>query len=133
MDEYISREALLVEIAADYGKWISCNDTDELYRQGVEDNYSDTIRLINDMPSADVQPVNQWINVNDRLPDETEVTVLIWIKEGKADGIEISDCCHIAYWVKDSKKFCDIDWNVINGITHWMPMPEPPKDGEHND
>lgn len=57
MDEYISREALLAEIAADYGNWIAYNDTDELYRQGVKDNYSDTIRLINYIPAADVQPV----------------------------------------------------------------------------
>ena len=57
MDEYISREALLAEIAADHGNWIFSNDTDELYHQGVEDNYSDTIRLINEIPSADVQPV----------------------------------------------------------------------------
>lgn len=57
MDEYISREALLAEIAADHGDWIFANDTDELYRQGVEDNYSDTIRLINEIPAADVQPV----------------------------------------------------------------------------
>lgn len=29
MDEYISREALLAEIAADYGNWIAYNDTDK--------------------------------------------------------------------------------------------------------
>ena len=56
MDEYISREALLAELAADYGKWISCNDTDESYCQGVRDNFDDTIRLINELPAADVQP-----------------------------------------------------------------------------
>lgn len=67
MDEYISREALLTEIAADYGNWIACNDTDESYRQGVKDNYSDTIRLINDIPAADVQPAKhgRWIENSD--------------------------------------------------------------------
>lgn len=111
MAEYICREAVLQTLQkANIGGYI-------------------TERLL-EIPSADVQPVNQWISVNDRLPDETETTVLIWIKQGKADGIEISDCCHIGYWVKNSKEFCDIDWNVINGITHWMPLPEPPKDGD---
>lgn len=64
MDEYISREALLAEIAADYGNWIAYNDTDESYRQGVDDNYNDTIRLINDIPAADVQPVKhgRWLD-----------------------------------------------------------------------
>lgn len=69
MNEYISREALLAEIAADYGNWIACHDTDELYRQGVEDNYSDTMRLINDFPAADVQPIvyaHKTINVGRR-------------------------------------------------------------------
>lgn len=63
MDDYISREVLLSEIAADYGNWTVCNDTDESYRQGVKDNYDDTIRLINGIPGADVQPVKRgkWI------------------------------------------------------------------------
>lgn len=64
MDEYISREALLAELAADYGNWISCNDTDESYLKGVRDNYADTIRLVNEITAADVQPVKRgrWIN-----------------------------------------------------------------------
>ena len=63
MDEYISREALLAELAADYGNWISCNDTDESYLKGVRDNYADTIRLVNEITAADVQPVKhgRWI------------------------------------------------------------------------
>ena len=64
MDDYISREVLLSEIAADYGNWTVCNDTDESYRQGVKDNYDDTIRLINGIPGADVQPVKhgRWLD-----------------------------------------------------------------------
>ena len=59
MAEYIDKDKLLEDITADYDKWTSYNDNDELYRKGVADNYSDTIRLISEMPAADVQPVKR--------------------------------------------------------------------------
>lgn len=79
MDEYINRKALLAEIAVDHGDWLSCNDTDELYRQGVEDNYSDTIRLINEMPAADIQPMKhgRW--------EETHISLCKWIPEDEKE------------------------------------------------
>lgn len=72
MDEYISREALLAEIAVDHGNWISYNDTDELYRQGVEDNYSDIRTLVKAMPAADVQPVKHacWLGVGKKFSED---------------------------------------------------------------
>lgn len=55
MKEYLDKDKLLENITDDYGKWTSYNDNDDLYRKGVADNYSDTIRLISEMPAADVQ------------------------------------------------------------------------------
>lgn len=78
---------------------------------------------------TDVQPVNQWISVNDRLPEE-EGDVLVWIVDGKPDGIHHLESEYIANW--EDGNFYDGDWNVINGITHWQPLPEPPKDGDAN-
>lgn len=126
MDEYISREALLAEIAADYGKWVSCNDTDELYRQGVEDNYNDNIRLINEMPSADVQPVNQWISVKDRLPEEQQCILV----HEKDYGVMLGDYQGIKYsqpvWIVRKQGLI----MRTTEVTHWQPLPEPPKDGD---
>lgn len=56
-----------------------------------------------------------WISVNDRLPDEGKY-VLVWESQGFAY------CDKLIYGI----------WNIgaNNGaiITHWMPLPEPPKE-----
>lgn len=101
MDEYISREALLADLAADYGEWISRDDTDESYCQGVRDNFGDTIRLINKLPAADVQPVKhgRWI----------------WVKnfrdcEGDIYSQYKCNCCNFVvssvYSINDLTHFC---------------------------
>lgn len=120
MTEYISREDVLETLRkANIGGYI-------------------TDRLL-EIPAADVQPVNQWISVKERLPETPE--------EGL--GVRYSDCCLVcdshdwcgmAYYLTDGQKswweFADaqnknkIDWTEV---THWMPLPKPPKDGEHND
>ena len=90
-------------------------------------------RIVNDMPSADVQPVDRWISVNDRLPDVAEAEVLVWIDDGTADGIKIYNSLHIAYWYGDTKLFYDFHCDEIKGVTHWMyvsAIPEPTKDGD---
>ena len=60
--------------------------------------------------------MNEWIKVTDRLPDLMQVVLVfydpyIWIErrtEPKDGNI----------WASTDKKF----------ITHWMPLPAPPKD-----
>jgi hypothetical protein len=77
------------------------------------------LRVIKNMPAADVQPVNQWINVKDRLP-ATRKTVLIYDEyEGVSAG----------YYDSDYAKFRSIE-DVYRScyVTHWQPLPEPPKD-----
>ena len=85
-----------------------------------------------------IQPV-KWISCKDKMPDTPE------------QGMDAmySDYCLVcddfgwigmAYYMTDGQKswweFADaqnkikIDWTEI---THWMPLPEPPKDGEDNE
>lgn len=57
----------------------------------------------------------KWISVKERLPKEKE-HVLIWIK-----GL-----CIIIDWIVNGK------WVVSDEIvTHWMPLPEPPIEGDN--
>ena len=61
--------------------------------------------------------VPQWISVNDRLPDVPFVLAFdcrgrYWLAIHEIDGV----------WIDDS------DSEVISGITHWMELPEPPKE-----
>ena len=61
--------------------------------------------------------MDKWISVNDRLPERFE-RVLVCRKDKKVE-----------------QGFRDVgDWWHVYGtrtkhITHWMPLPEPPKEG----
>lgn len=82
--------------------------------------------------------IDSWISCKDNMPDTLE----------RGLSTMYSDCCLVcdafgwvgmAYYVTDGQKswweFADaqnqnkIDWTEV---THWMPLPEPPKDGDTN-
>jgi len=56
----------------------------------------------------------QWISVKDRLPEDASDVLIAW-----ADGV--SEAC-----------FCDDSWcrdgRMLLWVTHWMPLPQPPKE-----
>jgi hypothetical protein len=56
----------------------------------------------------------QWISVKDRLPKDASDVLIAW-----ADGV--SEAC-----------FCDDRWcrdgRMLRSVTHWMPLPKPPKE-----
>lgn len=67
--------------------------------------------------------VGEWISVNERLPEDCKKILVI-----NGHGyIGIS-----ALWRKDGSRWTWIDsaghFNHVNDITHWMPLPEPPKE-----
>ena len=77
-------------------------------------------------PRADVQPALRWISVEDRLPDENQKCL---VYRNIDDDLRITT----GIWHSDRK--------VFNGLRHgtrledtiaWMPLPEPPKDGDTN-
>ena len=78
---------------------------------------------------SDTQPVNQWISVKDRLPDAL-YDCLVWYScdtaFGKCKSWGITHCSRCDWYTKH----LDGD-NIV--VLYWMPCPEPPKDGEHND
>lgn len=127
MAEYISRDDALLhsEIIRVYSK-----DYGNIDVVPVE--------YLADIPAADVQPI-QWISCKDNMPDTLE----------RGLSTMYSDCCLVcdafgwvgmAYYMTDGQKswweFADaqnknkIDWTEV---THWMPLPEPPKDGDTNE
>ena len=74
--------------------------------------------------AADVRPV-KWIPVTERLPD-TGVDVLVKFPHNMAvASIDIGE------WVVNSGDGWCTDINLAGGEknpTHWMPLPEPPKE-----
>lgn len=73
----------------------------------------------------------QWISVNDRLPELktcdvdslTSSAVLCYMKYdqilvGRLEGYDDD----LSWFTDDSEH-----WNLHQDVTHWMPLPEPPK------
>ena len=103
MAEYIDREAALMKLLQD-----GCS--------------AKNLQSISDIPAADVAPV-VWIPVTERLPeDRSNVLVVAYWHERW--GVYMGWCA--------PKR---AEWSVHIGIgdrndvavTHWMPLPEPPK------
>lgn len=66
---------------------------------------------------------NQWISVDDKLPEFFQY-VLIYHPAMR--------CTLLGSFIKGSHKFRDVAGNSFykDDITHWMPLPEPPKEQE---
>ena len=89
----------------------------EIYSAEVAAEY-----IRNELEKMVVQPVNQWISCKDKMP-EHGVTVLIYTG---------NHTISLAWYDKDMGYFyiCDSDYkyNPLD-VTHWRPLPEPPKEG----
>lgn len=60
----------------------------------------------------------EWVSVSDKLPEQSG-WYLIWHPEKSTRPIE-------AFWSVSDKTW-GRDWNRTEFVTHWMPLPEPPK------
>jgi hypothetical protein len=120
MDEYISREATIDAIKKIYCP--QCNNYNGAMCRACE--HMDDMDIIEDMPAADVQPVNQWISVDDELP-EWDKTVLVWYASdtlfGVSEGYGLS-------WYHGSWRLNDLNGENIR-IFYWRYLPEKPKGG----
>ena len=66
-----------------------------------------------------IPPQEKWISVEDRLPSrEDQVQV--------SDGIGVCVAC---YEPDDENWYYGDAPELINAVTHWMPLSEPPKEG----
>lgn len=85
--------------------------------------------LHNECAAPTVQPEPEWISVKDRLPDESG-TYLVYAPtycRGSSSGLDNVRGVMFARWRKH--------WSIEVGyhkrpgcVTHWMPLPEPPKE-----
>ena len=64
--------------------------------------------------------VPRWISVEERLP------------EGECIAIGWQDEMLIGYVYRSGTGYaCESDGEYLMDVTHWMPLPEPPKEGAH--
>lgn len=100
-------------------------------RLRTETDHSITLALVENKTIADHLIANgvtiqQWIPVTERLP-EPEVDVLAF----NGDYVFVSQyyCSHFGSWDKEGHMAWVIEQYAKNP-THWMPLPEPPKEGQ---
>ena len=105
-------------------KKLKAKGYNQKYVQGLQDAIDGYFpQIIDDAPTADVQPKNGWISVKDRLP-ENETEVLIYCPE-------FVYTIKLAMWIEDGF-YVDREDLIVkpapNGYcTHWQSLPEEPK------
>ena len=84
-----------------------------------ENDFSQQIDVILKIVEAQptLPPPNEWVSVEERLPDDKERVIAYRPKE--ADVSAYKYCVMWGWSVKISMKH--------RGISHWMPLPEPPE------
>ena len=69
--------------------------------------------------------VQKWISVKDRLPEEGEY--VLCVLKGFNYGGKIQVCKFVPADKFKDKPYFEHFRNGFPSVTHWMPMPEPPK------
>lgn len=66
-----------------------------------------------------------WISVKDRLPDRSGNYLVYTSIEGRS-------IIKTSYWMASTQTWLGVEaCSVLIRITHWMPLPEPPKEEKH--
>ena len=97
MAEYIEREAA-IEAAK------------HAWAKGIE-----PLQYIEIIPAADVAPVQEWIPVTERLPEEEGLYLVAVVND------------HERRYSKTAWYHGHGNWFLHQKVTHWMLLPEPPK------
>lgn len=123
MNDYISRDAV-EQVLCGIANGLSVGETKALktkclkalYKiQGAKEILNAVDNDLSFIPAADVQPVKQWINANDRLPEECKKVIVIYKKD-----LFISFRYDYNFWYGIGRQKID----------YWQPLPELPKDGD---
>lgn len=121
MDKYISRDDVIKKIAEKQDKAMYGREDVAFYQ---------AIKIIRDEPALDVQPADRWISCKEKMPEDNTSVLFVYVSENGVKSV------HYGYhqtlkglgssWAKPSGgwQYCDDD------VTHWQPLPEPPKDGD---
>ena len=72
--------------------------------------------------------VQEWISVKDRLPEEGEY--VLCVLKGFNYGGKIQVCKFVPADKFKDKPYFEHFRNGFPSVTHWMPLPQPPKEVE---
>ena len=85
----------------------------------------DVGRLITKMPTFE-RPRGEWISVEDRLPEEDGTYITMTNATGKSRGVIPMEYRTSSIRGKIVRRWMWHDRISPWGVTHWMPLPEPP-------
>lgn len=84
----------------------------------------------NAITGTDVQPVDRWISVKDRLPEEN-ILVLCYARSttGEGNNYFLGALAHGEFWFLKVNDIGHVSCPVLHWeVTHWQPLPESPKE-----
>ena len=93
------------------------DNSEMAYRKGYEDAKRDFM-----IPAAAIAPVQKWISVKDRLPEAGGYVVCI------AKRNQFSRFMPMVAKIEKNGWVNPITEQYISAVSHWMPIPEPPKE-----
>ena len=105
-------------------------DADEAIRRAKEPSIYDLVdtpEFLSYCPTVNL--VGKWISVEDRLPNESG-EYLTYRAQASSYQILMFSKHHGLWNAFDFMKSKHAEQNTIRGITHWMPLPEPPETPE---
>ena len=115
MDEFVSKKLLVAKFNELASKYI---DGDKRQRGLAYTTAADAIALAD---ATDVQPVDRWTSIEESKPKDMQQVLAV------VDG-DVREAFYNAGCFIGSNFY-----RSINEVKWWQPLPEPPKDGEHND
>ena len=86
------------------------------------DAYFQIKSILTSIKAADVAPAQKWINVKDRLPEAGGYVVCIAKRNPFSRFMPMVAKIEKNGWVNP------ITEQYISDVSHWMPIPEPPKE-----
>ncbi len=79
--------------------------------------------------------MSEWNSVKDRLPKSLANKVIVHCKNGYVGFGHYEDCKGAQTWYNLESQEPFSAWDYEEGdyeVTHWMPLPEPPKEEDHD-
>ena len=97
--------------------------------QGELCGYYDFAWLVNAEPTVDAVEVVRcnWIPVSERLPKRGEYALFAYAKDNRNPTMYAKNTMAVGRY--DQKMFL-VEGCAVK-VTHWMPLPEPPKEDHH--
>ena len=111
-----------------------CKDCihDKVCNRDIGHGYSICPHYVN---TADVAPRAEWISVEERLPDndwgkhwKERKYYLVFTKPSGLMNVAVYGYKEHDWWI--DRNSCVLDKKNYKEVTHWMPLPEPPKESK---